>query len=504
MQEIIHFMQHIKDLKAIQSVLSWDQETYMPPGAAEARAEQVATLAAQIHQLVTSEQAHRLVKEARRLLDDGEVDEGRRRLLALFVEDIERENKLPEEHIRRLAFLTSEAQVVWRQAREENNFSAFAPYLKQLIELQQQTAEYLEYEEHPYDALLDAYEPGMTVRQLRPLFTELKSFLKQVLEVVQQTDRIIDRRWLFQYYPASDQVEFAKETVKAVGFDFARGRVDLSTHPFCTSFAPVDVRLTTRVHPQDFRTCFFSLLHEAGHGMYEQGLGGEYPRSFAISGASMGIHESQSLFWEDIIGRSVPFWRWNMPRMAQVFPQQVVGIDPQEAFRAVNVVEPGFIRIDADELTYHFHIILRFELELQLFEGTLSVSVIPEAWSAKMEEYLGLLPPTDALGCLQDIHWSFGGFGYFPTYTLGKLYAAMFWEQLQKEIPDVEEGIERGEFQPILRWLRKNIHYHGRLKKPAEIVADVCGQPLSIAAFRRYLSDKLEQVYEIKLEGISR
>ncbi len=501
MKEILAFMQQVKDLRAVQSVLSWDQETYMPTAAAEARAEQMATLAAHIHRLMTSAEAKRLVDEAHRLLDA--TVGGERRLLELFIEDVERENKLPEPHVRQLAFLTSEAQVVWRQAKEEKNYALFAPYLKQLLELQQQTAEYWGYEEHPYDALLNEYEPGLTVRQLKPLFQELKTFLKELLQKIQQTDRNVERGWMLQYYPEPEQLAFARDTIDALGFDFQKGRVDLSAHPFCTSFAPVDVRLTTRIHPRDFRSCFFGLIHEAGHGMYEQGLQSEFPRSFAISGASMGMHESQSLFWEDVIARSAAFWQWNLPRMRKVFPEQLAGVDADMAFHSVNAVEPGLIRIDADELTYHFHIILRFELELALFEGRLSVSTLPEAWNARMEAYLGLIPPDVSVGCLQDIHWSFGGFGYFPTYTLGKLYAAMFWEQLQQEIPDVAALIAAGNFAPILQWLRKKIHHHGRLKKPQEILQDVCGQKLHVRAFQRYLTQKLSAVYELDVEEIA-
>lgn len=495
-RRIVQLMQEIVDLQSVHSLLSWDQETMMPVAASPARAEQISTLDAILHRIFTSAETLHLLDDAKRLIEqEHNLSENDRRLITLFIKDVEKRSKLPEKHIRRLSYLTSYGQVVWRKARSEADFSIFAPVLHELVDLQRQTAEYYGYDEHPYDALLDEYEPGMKLSLLQPLFYQLKEFLLSTLQQVLPYAAQDDDTWLSVSITEQQQVEFAIDVIQKIGFDLSRGRVDLSTHPFCTSFSPNDVRLTTRVDPHDFRTCFFSLLHEAGHGLYEQGIVHSYPRTFAASGASVGIHESQSLFWEDIIGRSLDFWIWNIENFKKYFPNTGIEITPEMVFRAVNRVKPSLIRIDADELTYHLHIILRMELEIDLFEGKLPVSQIPEAWNSKMEEYLGVLPPNDAFGCLQDIHWSFGGFGYFPTYTLGKLYAAMFWTQINRDIQNVSALIRNGEFAPILQWLRNNIHKYGRLLQPAEILQHCCQRELTIDDFQSYLSSKLALIY---------
>jgi carboxypeptidase Taq len=408
--------------------------------------------------------------------------------------------KLPEEHVREFARAQSLAQHAWKQARTESNFSIFRDSLQHLIELKRREAEYHGYAENPYDALIDHYEPGMTVAQLRPVFERLLAGTRRLLDRVAGSTAGVNDEVLFTQFDPEKQLRFAREIVAQLGFDFNTGRVDLSAHPFCTSFAPSDVRLTTRIFSDDLRSCLFGLIHEAGHGMYEQGFDSRFARTPLAAGTSMGIHESQSLFWENMIGRSEPFWAWAFPQLRDIFPDRLGSMNATEFFRAINVVKPSFIRIEADELTYNLHIIIRFEIEEALINGRMEVDDIPSVWNSKMEQYLGIVPHNDAEGCLQDIHWSFGGFGYFPSYTLGKLYAAMFYRQMQSDIPGIEDQMARGEFGAILGWLREKIHRWGRAKRSSELVMEICGEPLTEKAFMEYMELKIERVYALSPE----
>ncbi|MBC8145920.1 MAG: carboxypeptidase M32, partial [bacterium] len=347
----------------------------------------------------------------------------------------------------------------------------------------------------PYDALIDDYEPGMTVEQLAPVFDRLKSGTTVLLDRVKQSGVTVDNSFWLNTYESEKQLAFAKSLVAQLGFSFESGRVDLSTHPFCTSFGVDDVRLTTRIREQEPGACIYGLMHEAGHGMYEQGFDRSYARTPVGDAISMGIHESQSLFWENMIGRSEPFWYWAFPRLADAFPENLRGRTPHDMYRAVNVMKPSFIRVEADELTYNLHIVMRFEIEDALINGRMEASQIPAEWNKRMEQYLGIVPPDDALGCLQDVHWAFGLFGYFPTYTLGKLYAAMFYNQMKRDIANLETVVENGNFPVVLSWLRENVHRWGKTKSADQLVRDVCGRPLTETDFLEYISNKIESVY---------
>jgi carboxypeptidase Taq len=482
----------ISDLGAAAAVLNWDQETYMPQGAAHGRAEQVATLSALVHQMSVDGEYRGLIDE---LEADAALEEWEKHAVRESARDQRLALKLPEEHVRELAKATSLAHHAWKQARAESDFSIFAGSLAHLVELKRKEAAYYGFEENPYDALIDLYEPGMTVSQLRPVFERLQEGTRAILARITESGAKVDDAILYRHYDKDRQLRFARETVEKLGFDFNIGRVDLSAHPFCTSFGSSDVRLTTRVYADDMRTCLFGLIHEAGHGMYEQGFDPRFVRTPLAGGTSMGIHESQSLFWENMVSRGLPFWNWRFPALRDAFPESLGDSSAVDFHRAINVVQPSFIRIEADELTYNMHIIIRFEIEEALINGTMEVADIPATWNRKMEQYLGIIPANDAEGCLQDIHWSFGGFGYFPSYTLGKLYAAMFYNQVKSEIPDIEDQIARGEFGPLLAWLREKIHRWGKAKRASELVMDICGKPLSEEAFLAYMTAKVEQVY---------
>jgi len=496
--QLLETSRTIADLQAATAVLSWDQETYMPDGAAGARAEQIATLSAIVHQRTVAPEYGRLLDDLEKETANGVLEEWEKAAVHEASRDLRRAAKLPEEHVREFARAQSLAQHHWKQARSASDFSLFADSLKHLLDLKQREAEYQGYEENPYDALIDEYEPGMTVAQLRPVFDRLRAGTGTLLRRVRESGVEVDDSVLFSDFDTDRQFKFSRDLVSRLGFDYSIGRVDLSAHPFCTSFAPSDVRLTTRIFPNDLRSCLFGLIHESGHGMYEQGFDPRFARTILANGTSMGIHESQSLFWENMIARSEEFWRWAFPQLQAVFPEQFAGLTAFDFYRIINVVKPSLIRIEADELTYNMHIILRFEMEDALVNGRMVVDDIPEAWNAGMQELLGITPPEDAVGCLQDIHWSFGGFGYFPSYTLGKLYAAMFVESMEQEIPDLHALIERGEFASVLGWLREKIHRWGKSKTASELVMGICGRPLDEEAFLRHMTRKVDRVYGMK------
>lgn len=495
--ELLRLMRNTSDLQSAVALLGWDQETYMPPAAATARAEQIATLSAMAHSILTSDSAQRLAEFFALSLPalDGELGDLEKRLARLFIRQVRQAVALPEDFVRRKAQITTLGQEQWKRARAKSSFALFRDDLAALVELARQEAQYRGYSQHPYDALLDLYEPGMTVQTLTSIFNRLAKETQQILDAVQSSGLKPDCRVLFAHYPAQKQLDAARTIIEAMGFDFAAGRVDLSAHPFCTSFATADVRLTTRINEHDLRSCLFGLIHEAGHGLYEQGMRPDLDRTLAREGASMGIHESQSLFWENIIARSEEFWQWAVPVLRTYFPSQLAEVTPALMYRAINVVEPSLIRIEADEVTYNMHIILRYRIEMQLLEGSITVDEVPEHWNFLMRELLGIEVSDDVNGCLQDIHWSFGGFGYFPSYTLGKLYAAMFRRALLEAMPEAPDLVRRGEFAPIRQWLKDSIHQWGRTRDPAELVSNVTGNGLSERDFVEYVWQKVQQIY---------
>ena len=488
----------IEDLSSVSALLGWDQETYMPDGAAASRSEHKATVSALLHELYTSGETATLVEKAREEVGaNGENGDWKGAFVREFARRQDLATKLPTEFVREMSKATSIGQHSWRRARQESDFSLFSKELEHIVDIKRRHAEYLGYAENPYDALLDLYEPGITAAMLRPVFARLKVGTIRLLEKINGAEDRPDDSLFYSGFDRDRQLEYSREVIGRIGFSFDRGRVDLSAHPFCTSFTRSDVRLTTRVYEDDLRSCLFGLIHEAGHGMYEQGVDPQFSRTALEGGASMGIHESQSLFWENVIGRSREFWQWAYPRLQQTFPEKLSEVTAEDFYRMVNTMRPSLIRVEADELTYNLHIILRFEIEDDLINRRLEVAEIPEVWNRKMVEYLGIEPENDALGCLQDVHWSFGGHGYFPSYTLGKLYAAMFNNRMLEQIPDRDAQIASGEFEPTLAWLRENVHRWGRAKTPTELLRDVCGSELSEQPFLDYIERKIVDVYRV-------
>lgn len=491
-ERLLKIMHTVSDLNAAAAVLGWDQETYMPDGAVAGRAEQLATLSSLIHHHSTNDEARAAAAEA--VAGNGMTDL-QRRVAKVFAKDVDRATKLPAELVEEQARVASYAQDAWKRAKDDSDFEIYRPLLEKTVDLKRREASLLGPAAHPYDNLIDTYEPGMTVALLTPVFEQLRAGTTELLAKITPVADKVNDEVLHRTYPSQRQLEFASSIVKHLGFDFHTGRVDLSAHPFCTNFGAQDVRLTTRIRENDLRSCLFGLIHEAGHGMYEQGIGQDLWRTFAGSGASMGIHESQSLFWENVIARSEEFWSWCFPNLRDAFPDQLADQTPEGFYKAINRMAPSLNRVESDELTYNLHIILRFEIERDLIAGAMDVKDIPAVWNAKMQEYLGVDVPNDREGCLQDVHWSFGGIGYFPSYTLGKLYAAMEWNTLRAEMPDVRDRIANGDFLPIREWLRDRIHRHGRTEEPREILQRVCGRELTATDFLEYVGAKAARVY---------
>ncbi len=481
---------------SIEGLISWDQETYMPAGAAQARSAQMGLLARLGHERHTDPRLGELIGACE---NDSELM-GDDRLAANIREmrrDYDLKTKLPSELVEELARVGSQAQEAWKSARKADDFKAFQPWLEQMVTLTMRKAECLSSGGELYDALLDEYEPGATAAQIEGVFTPLRERLSAFIQDISQNGTPPDTSPLDTQIPATQQHAFGLRVLEALGFDLETGRLDVTTHPFCSGLAPGDTRLTTRYRDERFTDALYGTMHECGHGLYEQGL----PKTPELFGTplsdsiSLGIHESQSRMWENLVGRSRSFWVWALPIANACFNDALSAYTPDDMTRAVNTSTPSLIRVEADEGTYNLHVMLRFELERALISGDLKVADVPGAWNERMKSMLGLDVPSNAKGCLQDVHWSFGLMGYFPTYTLGNLYASQFWEAIKRDIPGLEAGFERGEFAPLLEWLRTNIHAHGRQYRAADLCERVTGQPLSADPLMRHLEGRIRPAY---------
>ena len=490
----VHTLHDIE--KAIQ-LLSWDREVNMPASGSEARAQQMTTLRKLHHSMSTADEYGALIEAAATEIEGADYDSFEASLIRYLDRDYANNTKLPTEFVARVTELSAEALVAWKGARAENDFPRFEPYLAQVIELVQEMAELYGYQDEKYDALIDKFEPDIKTADVRATFEAVKAETRPLLQQIQQEGRAVDDSFLHSDYPIEKQQAFARFIAEAVGYDFSRGHLGTATHPFATSFTNGDARITTRWYPNFINASLFGTLHESGHAMYEQGTGAGLARTPLARGTSMGIHESQSRMMENIVGRSLGFWQRYYGKLQATFPENLGQIDITDFYRAINKVQPSFIRVEADELTYNMHIILRFELEQEMLNGQVKAKELPAAWNDKMKELLGITPPNDTQGCLQDIHWTRPGFGYFPTYALGNLYAAQFYEAAITQNPAIAEAMTNGDNGPLLVWLRENIHQPGRKFKPTELVTRVTGQPLSHAPFMRYVSAKFSEIYAL-------
>ena len=481
-----------EDITRAASLLEWDQETYLPRGGAVARGNHIATLAGVAHEKIVSRKFRTALRDAEKTPDlsakeKAMVREARR--------EHARASKIPSDLVQEVAKAESSGLEAWREAYRTNRWRGFARQLKNLIRLKRRVAEAIGYRGVAYDALLDSYEPGATVEDLDPLFDEIKEVTIPLVRRIAATKRRPDRRIFTRRYPRQTQLDFGTQVVEAMGFDFTRGRIDLSTHPFCSGFDPGDVRLTTRIAENDARSCLFGLIHEAGHGMYEQGIDTKLVRTPLGHAVSLGIHESQSRLWENVVGRSRGFWRHFLPKMRRFFPEQLKGVKLDAFHFAVNEVTPSLIRVEADEVTYNLHVILRYEIEKGLMNDSIRPEDLPEVWNRKMKQLLGIVPRTDSQGVLQDIHWAMGLFGYFPTYSLGNLYASQLYERAQRDLVDLESEIGMGKLIPLRDWLRRKIHRPGRTYPASELVRRATGKKPSTTAFTRYVTEKYGELY---------
>jgi carboxypeptidase Taq len=487
----------LHDLGHIAELLGWDQETMMPAKGVDWRGYQQATLSGIIHERLTAPRLGDLLASLADAAAEGSspLSDAERGLVRELKRSRDRAVKLPTRLVKELAEATTQAVATWQRAREQSSWASFQDDLTRVVELKRQVAEAVGYQAEPYDALLDEYEPGLTAAQVGAMFERLRADTVALLDRIRGAGRQIDRSPLEREYPVDRQWQFGETVLGWMGFDFEAGRQDKSAHPFCTSLGPGDVRLTTRLHERDLAQALFGSMHEGGHGLYEQGIGKDVQRTPIGQGVSLGVHESQSRLWENCVGRGLPFWRFALPKLAELFPEQLAGVEVEQFWRAVNRVEPSLIRVEADEVTYNLHILMRFEIERRLFKGEVAVADLPALWNEAMRQTLGVEPPNDREGVLQDIHWSFGLVGYFPTYTLGNLYGAQLWAAIGRDLPDRDAAIERGELRPILDWLRERIHRHGGTYLPADLIERATGEPPNPRYLTEYLTAKYAQVY---------
>ena len=494
--DFIELVKEYYDVSSVEMLLDWDQETYMPPEGVKDRSLQLATLSKVAHEMLTSDRMASLIKELGTAAVHDALTTEQQANVRRAEWEYHRAAAIPSSFVKEMAKKKSEAFHQWTKSRAKSDFASFAPYLFKLVEMKKQEAEYIGYEDRPYDALLDGYERGLKVSKLEPLFSELANGLSSMVGRIRDSGTEPDTSFITCGYPIEDQKKFCRRLTDFISFNYERGRMDEAPHPFAAGTLH-DTRIPVRYYPEDPRPAFFSALHEGGHALYEQGFIEEHYGTPMGQAVSLGIHESQSRLVENIIGRSLPFWKHWYPALADTFPKQLEGRSVEEWYAAVNDVRPSLIRVESDEVTYNLHIIIRFELEDAIFSGKLDPKDAPQAWDEHMEKYLGVKVPDSANGILQDIHWSQAYFGYFPTYTLGNLYSAQFYDTMKKDMPDMDQQLERGEFAPTLQWLRDNIHKKGGMYEAEELVEEVTGEPPSHEPFMAYLENKFGGLYGI-------
>ena len=491
-QDYKNHLSKIADVEYSIAVLNWDQEVFMPEKGAKHRAQQISTLAGIAHELSVDENFGKLLQK----LSTASLTEIEQLNIKESLLNFERSKKYSTAFVQQMSQAISEAFVAWQKAKQKSDFSIFAPKLKELVQLKKEECELLGYQNHAYNALLDLHEPKATVAELDVLFEDVK---KELVPYVQQiaNAKQNDESLMLNFFDKNKQLAFTEVLLAQMGYDFKAGRQDISTHPFTTNFGPQDVRVTTRVNKNNLKEILWSSIHEGGHALYEQGLLSENYGLPAGSYLSLGIHESQSRLWENNVGRSYGYWKNNFKKLQEFFPENLNHYSAEDFYKAMNIVKPSLIRTSADELTYHFHVLIRYEIEKELISGKIEVDDLPKIWNKKYKDYLNVDVPNDAKGVLQDIHWSHGSFGYFPTYSIGSFYAAQFFNQAKKEIKNLEQQIENGDLTPLLNWLREKIHIHGRLFAAKEMCEKITGEKLNFKHFLDYAKLKYNKLYQI-------
>jgi carboxypeptidase Taq len=484
----------VADVNSAASLLGWDQQTYMPPGAGAARGQQLATLGKIAHAKATSPEVGSLLEDLKAEFAGMDPASDQAALVRVAARDYDKAVRVPPEFVAEQALVTSQAFEAWAEARRKSDFSIFRPHLERVVDLVKRYIAFFPPTDHPYDVLLDDYEPGMKTADVKAIFDLLRprqvTLIKRIAERPTTKDDILARR-----FDERRLWDFSAEVTRTMGYDWNRGRMDRAPHPFETAFSVNDVRITNRFEAHNPMATLWGAMHEAGHAMYEQGVSPDFDRTSLAHGASLAVHESQSRLWENLVGRSLAFCTFVLPRLKKLFPAQLKGVGVRSLYRAVNRVERSLIRVNADEATYNLHIMLRLEIEIGIVEGTIDMADLPGVWNSKMQEYLGITPPDDAQGVLQDVHWSYGSIGYFSTYALGNLISAQLWEKMKMDLGDIDELIKRGTFEPLLGWLRQNVHRHGRKFDPQDLVRMVTGSPISPEPYLRYLEQKYSDLY---------
>jgi carboxypeptidase Taq len=496
LDQLKSILAEVSDLSNAAALLGWDQQTYMPPGAAESRGYQLSTLEKLAHVKFTAAKVGRLLDKLAPWAEQLNPDSDEARLIKVTRRQYEKQTKVPPEMVVEFAQLTTMAHQAWTEARRTNQFTLFQPHLEKIVALRRRYAELFAPFEHIYDPLLDDFEPGLKTADVRDIFSALRPQQVSLIQTITRKPQV-DDSFLHLAYDEKKQWDFGVEVITRFGYDWQRGRQDKSAHPFTTSFSTDDVRITTRFSPNYLNPALFGTMHETGHALYELGIDHALSRTPLAGGASLAVHESQSRMWENLVGRSLPMWEHFYPRLQQVFPEQLGKVELTRFYQGINKVQPSLIRVEADEATYNLHTMLRLEIEIGLMEGALLVKDLPEIWNSRMQEYLGITPPDDTTGVLQDIHWSGGSIGYFSTYALGNLISAQLWERILVDIPDLSDQLRAGEFSILLAWLREKIHRHGAKFEPQELVQRVTGSKIDPAPYMRYLHNKFSQIYDL-------
>jgi len=483
----------LSDLIYTAAVLDWDQQVNMPSGGAEERGNQLGTLARIIQEKATAPELGKLLDDLLPYADSLDPDSDDARIIKVNRKDFEKATHVPPAFVEKNAQATTTAQQSWREARQKSDFAIFRPDLEKVMDLRKEYISFFPSVDHPYDALLDDFEPGMKTADVKVIFASLRPKQVELIHAIAAKPQV-DDSFLHQPFDEKKQWAFGVDVITKFGYDWNRGRQDKAPHPFTTDFGVNDVRITTRVTPDFLNSMLLGTMHECGHALYGLGAAPEMERTGLAGGASFAVHESQSRMWENLVGRSLPFWEHFYPRLQEVFPQlKEVKLD--KFYKGLNMVQPSFIRVEADEATYNMHIMLRLEVEIALMEGKLAAKDLPDYWNTKMQEYLGITPPNDAKGVLQDVHWSGGMVGYFSTYALGNLISAQLWEKINQDLPDLSGQISAGKFDGLLGWLREKIHRHGRKFEPQELVQKVTGSKIDPAPYVRYLTKKYSEIY---------
>jgi carboxypeptidase Taq len=494
--EFRQYVKKMEDYGQALALLAWDSRTGAPKKGVSQRSEVIGTLSSEVFALSTSEEMSHYLKALRKESTYSKLSDITKKTVDECFKTYERNAKIPKDEFKEYVMLQSQSESLWEEAKDKADFELFRPNLEKLVEFKKKFVSYWGYEGHPYNTLLDDYEPGVFVDTIDKVFGELRDQLIPLVKGVMESSHQPRTDFLFKKFPKENQQALSLDILKEIGYDFEAGRLDETVHPFAIGINPNDVRVTTKYNEDDFRVALFGTIHEGGHALYEQNISQELIGTPLADGTSMGIHESQSLFWEKFVGKNFGFWERNYDLLKSHSSGQFDDVSIEDFYFAVNQAKQSLIRIESDELTYCLHIILRYELEKALMEDKITVAELPQAWNDKMEEYLGIRPSHDGEGVLQDVHWSFGAFGYFPSYALGYIYSAQIKEAMEKDLPNFDQLVKEGEFAPIREWLTNKVHQHGKMKKPAEIIKDITGGGIDSKPLVRYLEEKYRRLYK--------